>query len=169
MRASGAAGEQFKMRDAETAHHSRRGRDLVKEVTGDANYNDVNFVFPTSSPRTCRRVVGLLIAAIFAAAMSATRGELSALSTASVHRLVSPFHPTEASDRHFLLVSRSRPCSGVCSRASSRCLRRSSVADRGGESLRARTSTGRSSACSFLAIGFPRATSNGAFIGLLAG
>jgi Na+/proline symporter len=51
-------------------------------------------------------LVGLLIAAILAAAMSTIAGELSALSTASVIDFYKRFVRAEASDAHFLRVSR---------------------------------------------------------------
>jgi solute:Na+ symporter, SSS family len=111
-----AAREQF--RSASNALADIRGRAamLVRDVTGADNYKDrlgdtprpdVNYVFPTFvTTRLPPGLVGLIIAAIFAAAMSATAGELSATATATVidiyRRLIRP----EASDAHFLLVSR---------------------------------------------------------------
>ena len=56
-----------------------------KDVSGDASYNDVNFVFPTwVTTQLPVGLVGLIIAAIFAAAMSTISAELAALSTATV-------------------------------------------------------------------------------------
>ena len=53
--------------------------------TGDTPKPDVNYVFPTFvTTRLPQGLVGLIIAAIFAAAMSATAGELSATATATV-------------------------------------------------------------------------------------
>ena len=50
-----------------------------------ATYNDVNYVFPTFiTTQLPPGLVGLMIAAIFAAAMSASGGELNALATATV-------------------------------------------------------------------------------------
>ena len=58
---------------------------LVKDVSGDSTYNDINYVFPTFIVTHLPvGLVGLLIAAIFAAAMSTIAGELSALSTTTV-------------------------------------------------------------------------------------
>src|SRR5712691_5919958 len=57
----------------------------VKDATGDETYNDVNYVFPTFiTTRMPIGLVGLMIAAIFAAAMSASGGELNALATATI-------------------------------------------------------------------------------------
>jgi Na+/proline symporter len=77
------------------------------ESTGDTPKNDVNYVFPTFVTTSLPPgLVGLIIAAIFAAAMSATAGELSATSSATVmdiyRRLIRP----EATDAHYLAVSR---------------------------------------------------------------
>jgi SSS family solute:Na+ symporter len=80
---------------------------LVQEVTGDARYNDVNYVFPTFiTTRMPIGLVGLMIAAIFAAAMSASGGELNALATATVIDFYRRHFVKEASDSHYLLVSK---------------------------------------------------------------
>jgi SSS family solute:Na+ symporter len=83
------------------------GITLVKEVTGDNSYNDINYVFPTYIVTQLPvGLIGLLMAAIFAAAMSTIAGELSALSTSTVmdfyRRWVSP----DAGDAQLLRVSR---------------------------------------------------------------
>ena len=52
---------------------------------GDTPKPDVNYVFPTFvTTRLPPGLVGLIIAAIFAAAMSATAGELSATASATI-------------------------------------------------------------------------------------
>ena len=51
-------------------------------------------------------LVGLIIAAIFAAAMSATAGELSATATATVMDIYKRLLKSNESDAHYLLVSR---------------------------------------------------------------
>jgi Na+/proline symporter len=51
-------------------------------------------------------LVGLMIAAIFAAAMSASGGELNALATATIIDFYRRHFVTAASDRHYLLVSK---------------------------------------------------------------
>jgi Na+/proline symporter len=80
---------------------------LVKEVSGDRSYNDVNFVFPTwVVTQLPVGIVGLILAAIFAAAMSTIAAELASLSTASVIDFYRRWVRPAASDRHFLVVSR---------------------------------------------------------------
>src|SRR5688572_20961073 len=80
---------------------------LVRDVSGDSTYNDVNFVFPTFVTTYLPvGLVGLIIAAIFAAAMSTISAELAALSTATVIDFYRRWIRREADDRHFLWVSR---------------------------------------------------------------
>jgi Na+/proline symporter len=82
------------------------GETGYKDKLGDTPTPDVNYVFPTFvTTRMPIGLVGLLIAAILAAAMSASAAELNSLATASVidiyRRLIRP----EASDVHYVRVS----------------------------------------------------------------
>jgi Na+/proline symporter len=80
---------------------------LVRAATGDAAYNDVNYVFPNFVLRHMPiGLVGLLLAAIFAAAMSTIAAELNALSTSSVIDLYRRLIRPEGPDAHYLAVSR---------------------------------------------------------------
>src|SRR5688572_8721633 len=80
---------------------------LVKDVTGDNSYNDINYVFPTYIVTQMPiGLIGLLMAAIFAAAMSTISGELSALSTSTVIDFYRRWVRSDADDAHFLMVSR---------------------------------------------------------------
>jgi len=80
---------------------------LVRQVTGDDRYNDVNYVFPTFiTTQMPIGLVGLMIAAIFAAAMSASGGELNALATATIIDFYRRHFVTTAADAHYLLVSK---------------------------------------------------------------
>jgi SSS family solute:Na+ symporter len=81
---------------------------IVKETTGDARFTDVNYVFPTFViTRMPVGLLGLMIAAIFAAAMSASAGELNALATATIIDFYRRLFVTDASDAHYLAVSKS--------------------------------------------------------------
>jgi len=103
-----AAAEQ-RFLDADTALRTVR-RDataLVQEATGDRTYRDVNYVFPTFvTTHLPIGLIGIVLAAIMAAAMSSIASELNALATTTVidfyRRLVRP----EAPDAHYLNVSR---------------------------------------------------------------
>jgi Na+/proline symporter len=80
---------------------------VVKRVSGNQRYDDVNYVFPTFiTTRMPIGLVGLMIAAIFAAAMSATAGELSATATATVIDVYKRLLNKSESDAHYLLFSR---------------------------------------------------------------
>jgi SSS family transporter len=80
---------------------------LVKDVSGDQTYNDVNFVFPTwVTTQLPIGIVGVLLAAIFAAAMSTIAAELASLSTATVIDFYRRWVRADASEDHLLNVSR---------------------------------------------------------------
>lgn len=82
--------------------------ELVRDVTGDRTYNDINYVFPTFViTHLPVGLVGLLMAAIFAAAMSTISAELAALSTATVIDVYRRFGSGRtAGDSKLLNVSR---------------------------------------------------------------
>jgi len=80
---------------------------IVRQSTGDEGFNDVNYVFPTFiTTRLPIGLVGLMIAAIFAAAMSASGGELNALATATIIDFYRRRFVTGATEAHYLLVSK---------------------------------------------------------------
>ena len=80
---------------------------LVKEETGDQTFTDVNYVFPSFVVGFLPiGIVGLMIAAIFAAAMSSIAAELNSLSTATVIDFYRRHLKQDASDRHYLMVSK---------------------------------------------------------------
>jgi len=80
---------------------------LVKETTGDQRYTDVNYVFPTFiTTRMPIGLIGLMIAAIFSAAMSASAGELNSLATATIIDFYRRHFVRDAADRHYLFVSK---------------------------------------------------------------
>ena len=97
----------FEASDQHVVEIRARARDLVRDVTGDAAYTDVNYVFPTFiTTHLPIGLVGLLIAAIFAAAMSSIAAELNALSAASTIDFYRRHVRREASDAHYLFFSK---------------------------------------------------------------
>jgi Na+(H+)/acetate symporter ActP len=93
--------------DARVKDIRAKAAGVVKDVTGDQRYNDVNYVFPTFiTTQMPVGLVGLMIAAIFAAAMSASGGELNALATATVIDFYRRHFVTKATDSHYLMVSK---------------------------------------------------------------
>jgi solute:Na+ symporter, SSS family len=99
--------DAFLASDARVKDIRARAAGVVKEATGDQTYNDVNYVFPTFIITTLPiGLLGLMIAAIFAAAMSASGGELNALATATIIDFYRRHFVKQASDAHYLLVSK---------------------------------------------------------------
>ncbi len=112
-RRAGDAGEQARATDAFNAHDATlrsvrmRAAALVKQTTGDASYNDVNYVFPTWIITALPiGIVGLWIAAIVTAATDSIAAELNSLSTASVIDFYKRIFRPDASDEHYLLISK---------------------------------------------------------------
>jgi len=102
-----AAQSAFVAAEARLRAARRRAADIVKEVTGDRAYDDVNYVFPTFvTTRLPVGLVGLIIAAIFAAAMSASAGEMNALATSTVMDVYRRHVRQQAPDAHYLMVSK---------------------------------------------------------------
>jgi len=80
---------------------------VVKTASGDAEYSDINYVFPTFiTTQMPIGLVGLMIAAIFAAAMSASGGELNALATATVIDFYKRHFVKNGTDTHYVFVSK---------------------------------------------------------------
>ncbi len=80
---------------------------LAREVSGDATYNDVNYVFPTFIlTQLPIGLIGLLMAAILLAATDSIAAELNSLSTATVIDFYRRYVTTQAPDAHYLKVSR---------------------------------------------------------------
>ena len=99
--------EAFLTSDARVRDIRARAAAIVRETTGDHRYTDVNYVFPTFiTTRMPIGLVGLMIAAIFVAAMSASGGELNALATATIIDFYRRHWVKEGSDAHYLTVSK---------------------------------------------------------------
>ena len=81
---------------------------LVEGVSAaTASYNDINYVFPTYIVTQLPvGLIGLLMAAIFAAAMSTIAGELSALSTSTVIDFYTRWIRDDGDETHLLRVSK---------------------------------------------------------------
>jgi SSS family transporter len=110
------AGESVRERGARAAFTAsqaaftgvrRRAAALVMDVSGDREYKDVNYVFPTFVTTWLPvGLVGLMIAAIFAAAMSSVAAELNALSTATIIDFYRRHLRPDATDRQVLAASK---------------------------------------------------------------
>ena len=99
--------ETFLATDAQVLAVRKRATEIVKETTGDTRFTDVNYVFPTFiTTRMPIGLVGLMIAAIFAAAMSASAGELNSLASATIIDFYRRHFVKDATDTHYLNVSK---------------------------------------------------------------
>jgi SSS family transporter len=162
--------EAFLATDARVREIRSRAVEVVREATGDRNYNDVNYVFPTFiTTRMPIGLVGLMIAAIFAAAMSASGGELNSLATATIIDFYRRHFVKSASDSHYLLVSKMATVAWglVACVVAVRAANQGSlieVVNRYGSFY-----YGSLLGVFILAIGTRRATAIGAFWGLIAG
>ena len=146
-----------------------RAAGLVAEATGE-EYTDVNYVFPTFIiTHLPIGLVGLLIAAIFAAAMSSAAAELAALSTTTVIDFYRRYLNDGATDRHYLRVSKlATALWGVVATVFA------VFAANLGSLIEVVNQVGSYFYGSLLgvfvlAVGFRRATADGAFLGLFAG
>ena len=166
----GLATDVFLRADESVRDVRARATALVKDVTGDAKWSDVNYVFPsfviTHLPVG---LVGLIIAAIFAAAMSSIAAELNSLATSTVIDVYKRFLKPEAEDAHYLLASKvATGLWGVltCAAAAYAVQLGSliEVVNRYGSFF-----YGSILGVFILAIGIKRANGHGAFVGLISG
>jgi len=92
-------------KDIESARQS--GIQLYEKSAGQNAFNDTNYIFLSFVTKYFPvGIVGLVIAVIFTAAMSSSSGELNSLAAVSVMDLYRRHFRKEASDHHYLLVSR---------------------------------------------------------------
>src|SRR6516225_2444663 len=98
---------RFAASDARVRDVRTRAVAVVRQATGDARYNDADYVFPTFiTTRLPVGLVGLMIAAIFAAAMSASGGELNSLATVTIIDFYRRHFVRDAAESHYLAVSK---------------------------------------------------------------
>ncbi len=84
-----------------------QSRAAAIQLSGNPKYNDTNYVFLSFVTRYLPvGLVGLIIAVIFAAAMSSSSGEINSLATVSVIDIYRRHIRTRGSDQHYLTVSR---------------------------------------------------------------
>ncbi len=141
-----------------------------KDSVGDTPKPDVNYVFPTFvTTKLPPGLVGLIIAAIFAAAMSATAGELSATASATIIDIYRRLLRPGETDAHYLFASRVATAfwGAVACVVAHFAVQLGSlieVVNRLGSIF-----YGSLLGVFVLALGFRRANGTGAFVGLIAG
>jgi solute:Na+ symporter, SSS family len=143
---------------------------IVRDVTGDSAFGDTNYVFPTFvTTHMPIGLVGLIIAAIFAASMSTVAAELNSLATATVIDFYRRLFVREASDAHYLAVAKGATAmwgvfACVVALFASGLGPLIDVVNRFGSFF-----YGSILGVFILALAVPRATGRGAFVGLMAG
>ena len=160
----------FLDRDREVVDLRERAVSLVRDVTGDDAYTDVNYVFPMFvTTQLPVGLVGLMIAAIFAAAMSSIAAELNSLSTATVIDFYRRHYRKSATDQHYLRVSKVATgfwgvFASITALYAANLGSLIEVVNRFGSFF-----YGSLLGVFVLAVGVPRATASGAFWGLIGG
>ena len=111
-RAGDAAGEarsvsQYQAAQKDVDGARDRAMRLVGETGGEKGFTDTNYIFLSFVTRYLPAgIVGLVIAVIFAATMSASSGEINSLATVTVVDIYKRFVRRGASDHHYLMASR---------------------------------------------------------------
>jgi solute:Na+ symporter, SSS family len=175
-RRSGDAGRieashaMFRQRNAELESVHARALALARDNGGGSTFTDVNYIIPTFIlTQLPVGLIGLLIVAIIMAATDTIAGELNSLSTATVIDFYKGRFRSTASDAHYLAVSKAATglwgvFASVVAVWAAELGSLIEVVNRFGSFF-----YGSILGVFILAIGFPRATGNGAFVGLIAG
>jgi len=106
MQGEEAAVPEFKQAQKQLDTVRKDAAVLAAKASGEKEINDANYVFLAFVTRYMPAgIVGLVIAAIFAAAMSTISAEINSLATVSVVDIYQRFFKRDASDRHYLRAS----------------------------------------------------------------
>jgi solute:Na+ symporter, SSS family len=82
-------------------------QNLLKSVMGSSPSNEINYIFPSFLLHYAPAgVLGIMLAVIFAAAMSSFSSEINSLASATIIDFYKRYFRTSASDAHYLWVSR---------------------------------------------------------------
>jgi Na+(H+)/acetate symporter ActP len=102
-----AAKVSYRQTNAAFTASRKKATEFVKTTNENSSFNDVNYVFPMFVIQNMPMgVIGLIIAAIFAAAMSSISAELNALATASTIDFYKRHFNKEGTDKQYVLFGR---------------------------------------------------------------
>ena len=102
-----AASERLKAASAVTSSVRAEAIELMKANDPDTDTNDTNFVFLTFVMTYLPTgLIGLVIAAVFAASMSSTSSELNSLASTTVIDVYKRMFKPQASDQHYVRFSK---------------------------------------------------------------
>jgi Na+/proline symporter len=98
---------EYRIAQKEVDAARKRAFELVESSGGEKGFNDTNYIFLSFVTRYLPTgIVGLVIAVIFAATMSASSGEINSLATVTVVDIYKRHIKPGASDHHYLVASR---------------------------------------------------------------
>ena len=167
---SGASPEELRAANRGVEDARKRGIQVLREVNGGKDYDDTNYIFLTFVTRYFPvGAVGLIIAAIFAAAMSTISAELNSLATITMMDIYRRHFRREASETHYVRVAKTATAFwGLYAAVFA------SFGGRLGSLIEAVNMVGSLFYGSLLgvfvlAFGFPRVTGTGAFVGMIVG
>ncbi len=105
--AARAGAAQYRQAQQKLDQARAEGVRMVEKANHSKGFSDTNYIFLSFVTKYMPTgAVGLIMAAIFAAAMSTSSAEINALATVTVIDIYRRHVKTEASDRHYLWVSR---------------------------------------------------------------
>jgi Na+/proline symporter len=82
-------------------------RNLLRSVQGSEPSSDINYIFPSFLIQYAPTgILGIMLAVIFAAAMSSFSSEINSLASATIIDFYRRYFRTNASDKHYLWASR---------------------------------------------------------------
>lgn len=102
-----AARQSYLQADKDFNATRKKAAEFVKTTNQDKSFNDVNYVFPTFVVQNMPSgIIGLIIAAIFAASMSSVAAELNALATATTIDFYRRHFKTDGTDKQYVKFGR---------------------------------------------------------------
>jgi SSS family transporter len=99
--------DRYRQAQSQINNARAEGAGLYERTRGEKGFNDINYIFLSFVTHYLPAgVVGLLIAVIFAAAMSSSSGEVNSLATVTVIDIYKRHVHPNATDHHYLWASR---------------------------------------------------------------
>jgi len=99
--------QEYRVAESELNEVHNEAQTLVGVAGGEKGFTDTNYIFLSFVTRYLPAgIVGLVIAVIFAATMSASSGEINSLATVAIVDIYRRYLKQGASDHHYLVASR---------------------------------------------------------------
>jgi Na+/proline symporter len=99
--------EDYRAAQAQIDSVRAQASSMVGQAGGERGFTDTNYIFLSFVTRYLPSgIVGLVIAVIFAATMSASSGEINSLATVAVIDIYKRYMHQQGSDHHYLMASR---------------------------------------------------------------